>query len=224
MIMTELLSNNIHMAYIYVIYVWYEVCHCSSSGGELRGKTHGFAFCALKKIELVNLKKKSTLQHFPITLSLIPTWHFVKITVNSDLPECWVCSQDINFISHCFILLEEVMASQSICFLLKHYSQSSAFFLFLLMFIAMVQRFHEGSVCLADRQTGPAAPCLSAQNPHQDSQGNPNPNIFCMHFQLLLQKVHQRTVFEQNNLEVCLLRLLSLFCRSPTVTSGFRVF
>lgn len=38
-------------------------------------------------------------------------------------------------------------------------------------FAAMVHRLHEGGVCLADGQTGPAAPHLPAENTHQDREG-----------------------------------------------------
>lgn len=35
----------------------------------------------------------------------------------------------------------------------------------------MVHQLHEGGVCLADRQTGPAAPHVPAENTHQDREG-----------------------------------------------------
>ncbi len=35
----------------------------------------------------------------------------------------------------------------------------------------MVHRLHEGGVRLADRQTGPAAPHVPAENTHQDCEG-----------------------------------------------------
>lgn len=35
----------------------------------------------------------------------------------------------------------------------------------------MVHRLHEGGVCLADGQTGPAAPHVPAENTHQDREG-----------------------------------------------------
>lgn len=38
----------------------------------------------------------------------------------------------------------------------------------------MVHRLNKGSVCLANRQTGPTAPYVPAENTHQDCEGNVN--------------------------------------------------
>lgn len=121
------------MANICVIYVYNMkvVCCYSSVEGELRGKSTWVYVLCNKKINWLIKKKRKTSSISPLpSLSLISAWHFVKIIVNSNLTECWVCSQDIYLISHYFTSLEEMMTSQSIWSLLKHYSQGSAFLLF----------------------------------------------------------------------------------------------
>lgn len=53
----------------------------------------------------------------------------------------------------------------------------------------MVQLVHEGSVCVADGQAGPAAACLPTQNSHQDCQGKKTEygvNTFLLGFLLML--------------------------------------
>ena len=40
------------------------------------------------------------------------------------------------------------------------------------VFTAMVHKLHEGCLCVAHRQTRPAAPHVPVENTHQDRQGN----------------------------------------------------
>lgn len=41
----------------------------------------------------------------------------------------------------------------------------------------MVQRLHQGGVCLADGPPGPAAPRVPAENTHQDREGKPTERL-----------------------------------------------